>query len=213
MNTMIDPIAPMLNLEDKSRTSANVLSPILIIANAASKIPKTPSPAINPDVNNTPFSACSFLSSSFLTFLLSINNLIKPPVMIAVEVLIGKYKPTANGNTGIPKISTTIAMNAPAKTNPQGSDPPITPSIISFINIPCGAGSSSVPYPKDASNNHKIAPITSADTATPINSPICCLYGVAPTKKPVFKSCEVSPEIAAITQITVPIEIAIIIPS
>lgn len=42
MNTMIDPIVPMLNFEDKSRTSANVLSPILIIANAASKIPTTP---------------------------------------------------------------------------------------------------------------------------------------------------------------------------
>ena len=51
-----------------------------------------------------------------------------------------------------------------------------------------------------------------ADTTAPINSPICCFAGVAPTIYPVFKSWDVSPAIAATIQITVPIEIAATIP-
>ena len=51
-----------------------------------------------------------------------------------------------------------------------------------------------------------------ADTSAPKSSPICCFIGVAPTRNPVFKSCDTSPAIAAMTQIMEPIVIAATIP-
>ena len=52
-------------------------------------------------------------------------------------------------------------------------------------------------------------PMTSADTQTPISRPICWLEGVAPTRKPVFRSCDVAPAIAAAMQTTAPTHSAI----
>ena len=49
-------------------------------------------------------------------------------------------------------------------------------------------------------------------TKTPINSPICCFEGVAPTKNPVFRSCDVSPAIADAIQTIPPTVMAEIIP-
>src|SRR5438270_11078288 len=48
------------------------------------------------------------------------------------------------------------------------------------------------------------APIEITETATPISNPICCLRGVAPTRKPVFKSWEVLPAFAEAMQTTPP---------
>ena len=50
-----------------------------------------------------------------------------------------------------------------------------------------------------------VVPMASVETVTPISKPICCQYGVAPTRKPVFKSCEVAPAMAAAMQTTPPI--------
>ena len=38
-----------------------------------------------------------------------------------------------------------------------------------------------------------VTPIANVETRTPIISASCCFHGVAPTRKPVFRSCEVSP--------------------
>src|SRR5438046_8296320 len=38
-----------------------------------------------------------------------------------------------------------------------------------------------------------VTPITRADTPAPIRIAHCCLDGVAPTRNPVFKSCDVVP--------------------
>ena len=50
--------------------------------------------------------------------------------------------------------------------------------------------------------------MTKTDTITPIISAHCCRYGVAPIRKPVFRSCEVAPAFAAATQTTPPMVIA-----
>ena len=50
--------------------------------------------------------------------------------------------------------------------------------------------------------------IAIAPAIQPINKATCCFHGVAPTSKPVFKSCKLSLEIAAILVITLVIKIA-----
>src|SRR4051812_34976012 len=50
--------------------------------------------------------------------------------------------------------------------------------------------------------------MTSVAATTPTIRPICCERGVAPTRNPVFKSCEVAPALAAATQTTAPIDSA-----
>jgi hypothetical protein len=51
--------------------------------------------------------------------------------------------------------------------------------------------------------------MTIAATTTPMSSPICCARGVAPTRKPVFRSCEVAPALAAAMQTMPPTQSAI----
>ena len=46
------------------------------------------------------------------------------------------------------------------------------------------------------------------ETQTPISNAICCLRGVAPIRKPVLRSCEVSPALADAMHTTPPIVIA-----
>ena len=46
----------------------------------------------------------------------------------------------------------------------------------------------------------RVRPITNDDASTPRNRPFCCADGVAPTRKPVFRSCDVLPALAAAMQ-------------
>src|SRR6185503_15164200 len=59
-------------------------------------------------------------------------------------------------------------------------------------NVNCLPSSSTVPAMAQHAN------------AAPMNCPNCCLAGVAPTRYPVFRSCEMSPAFEAAMQTTVP---------
>ena len=48
-----------------------------------------------------------------------------------------------------------------------------------------------------------VIPIAKHDASTPRKRPFCCAAGVAPTRNPVFRSCDVLPALAAAMQ-TVP---------
>src|SRR5271154_4748314 len=50
--------------------------------------------------------------------------------------------------------------------------------------------------------------MASVETQAPITNAICCLRGVAPIRKPVLRSCEVSPALAAAMHTTPPIVMA-----
>ena len=52
-----------------------------------------------------------------------------------------------------------------------------------------------------------------AEVSTPTSSPICCRLGVAPSKKPVLRSCEVSPAMDAAMATTHPTVSAAAIPA
>jgi hypothetical protein len=80
----------------------------------------------------------------------------------------------------------------------------MTPLMIVAINVACGAGNLFVPIPcasaavaNALSRNWIVNPITIVETTTPMTSPICWRIGVAPTRKPVFKSWLVAPAFAA----------------
>ena len=51
--------------------------------------------------------------------------------------------------------------------------------------------------------------MTSDEVITPIIRPICWWRGVAPTRKPVLRSCEVAPALAAAMQTMAPTDSAI----
>ncbi len=50
-----------------------------------------------------------------------------------------------------------------------------------------------------------VPPITKTEAIAPMIKAICCFDGVAPTRKPVFRSCDVPPALAAATHTTPPI--------
>src|ERR1051325_2918286 len=50
--------------------------------------------------------------------------------------------------------------------------------------------------------------MATTETVTPTIRAICCLAGVAPTRKPVFKSCDVLPALADAMQTTPPMVMA-----
>src|SRR5947209_17942753 len=52
----------------------------------------------------------------------------------------------------------------------------------------------------------RIGPRTSADASAPMSIAICWYFGVEPTRKPVFKSCEVVPPFDAAMQTIAPME-------
>ena len=54
-----------------------------------------------------------------------------------------------------------------------------------------------------------VKPTTSVAVTTPMSRPICCARGVAPTRKPVLRSCEVPPALAAAMQTIAPTQSAI----
>ena len=51
-------------------------------------------------------------------------------------------------------------------------------------------------------------PMEKTETSTPTSSASCCARGVAPTRKPVFKSCDVLPALAEAMQTTPPMLMA-----
>src|SRR5258708_39369248 len=53
-----------------------------------------------------------------------------------------------------------------------------------------------------------VQPIATTETATPITSANCCFAGVAPTRNPVFRSCDVLPALAEAMHTTPPMLIA-----
>ena len=55
----------------------------------------------------------------------------------------------------------------------------------------------------------RIGPRTSAETSAPNRIAICWSRGVAPTRKPVLRSCEVVPPFEAAMQTTAPTESAV----
>ncbi len=75
-----------------------------------------------------------------------------------------------------------------------------------------GAGNSAVPNPYALFNSITDKHTNVADVNAPNNSPSCCFLGVAPSKKPVFKSCDVSPAIDAAIATTQPTVIAAVLP-
>ena len=50
--------------------------------------------------------------------------------------------------------------------------------------------------------------MTKAEVTTPMTKPICWDRGVAPTRYPVFRSCDVAPALAAATQTIAPTQSA-----
>src|SRR5579863_2955509 len=68
-----------------------------------------------------------------------------------------------------------------------------------FTAIVAGLNSSSPTFIK-----FSVAPTANTEVITPIISASCCFEGVAPTRKPVFKSCEVPPALDDATHTTPP---------
>ena len=54
-----------------------------------------------------------------------------------------------------------------------------------------------------------VTPMTSAEVSAPTRMATCCFHGVAPTRKPVFKSCDVVPPLDDAMQTTPAIESAV----
>src|SRR3954452_21196344 len=112
--------------------------------------------------------------------------------------------PTAKESPGSPAMMAQIERAEPVPTSAHGSDPERTPSITVFISVACGAGSSGDPKVKARPRRSTVPAMAQQAQAAPRNWPNCCLAGVAPTRNPVFKSCEMSPAFDAAMQTTVP---------
>lgn len=101
--------------------------------------------------------------------------------------------------------TTSAPTSAPMPMRPQSICPPITPFASAEISVACGAGSGCMPActpgaptkPYARLSRLRIGGITSAPTATPATSAICCRHGVASTSWPVLRSCKLSFEIVA----------------
>src|SRR3954468_15191829 len=112
--------------------------------------------------------------------------------------------PTANASPGSPAINAQIVSAAPTPTSPHGSEPASTPSMTVFISVACGAGNSGEPNVNALPRRSTVAATAQHANAAPMNCPNCWRAGVAPTRKPVFRSCEMSPAFDAAMQTTVP---------
>ena len=176
----------------------------------ATKIPINASPVIKPEANSKPLS---------LLFLIWHACAIIPPMKIGVESSMGKYMPTAIAKTGSRKVDflfscmmsnmiIKIPMIPPAIIIFQGRFPENTPSATDFIKVACGAGKSTEPISYAVCNISKTRPSIIAAEIVPTICMTCCFHGVAPTICPVFKSCKLSPPMAAAQHTTAPIMIA-----
>ena len=67
--------------------------------------------------------------------------------------------------------------------------------MIVAISVACGAGSDVDPITMIRCRYSVVMPMTNDAVSTPMTRPTCCRIGVAPTRKPVFRSCEVAPAI------------------
>src|SRR3954452_5277621 len=112
--------------------------------------------------------------------------------------------PTAKERPGRPAMMAQIESAEPVPTSAHGSDPESTPSITVFINVACGAGSSGDPNVNARPRRSTVPAMAQQAQAAPRNWPNCCFAGVAPTRNPVFRSCEMSPAFDAAMQTTVP---------
>src|SRR3954462_7192776 len=112
--------------------------------------------------------------------------------------------PTANASPGSPAINAQTGRAAPTPTSPHGSEPASTPSMTVFISVACGAGNSGEPNVNALPRRSTVAATAQHANAAPMNCPNCWRAGVAPTRNPVFRSCEMSPAFDAAMQTTVP---------
>src|SRR3954451_2597507 len=112
--------------------------------------------------------------------------------------------PTAKESPGRPAMMAQIESADPVPTSAHCSEPDSTPSMTVFIKVGCGAGSSGDPNVKARPSRSTVPAMAQQAHAAPRNWPNCCLAGVAPTRNPVFKSCEMSPAFEAAMQTTVP---------
>src|SRR3954447_12546273 len=112
--------------------------------------------------------------------------------------------PTAKESPGRPAMMAQIESADPVPTSAHGSDPESTPSMTVFISVAWGAGSSGDPNVNARPRRSTVPAMAQQAHAAPRNWPNCCFAGVAPTRNPVFKSCEMSPAFDAAMQTTVP---------
>src|SRR4029453_9159342 len=103
-----------------------------------------------------------------------------------------------------PQSPSTIETLAPQSTSPHGRFWLSKPRMIVDISVACGAGSDCDPIFITSFRQSVVEPIPGAEKPPAMTSPICWELGVAPTRKPVFRSCDVAPAIAAAMQTTDP---------
>ena len=89
-------------------------------------------------------------------------------------------------------------------TRPHGSDWSMTPSMTTFISVACGAGRSLPPKPKVSASSRTDRHTKVAEVSTPTSCASCWWRGVAPSRNPVLRSWEVSPEMDAAMATTQP---------
>src|SRR3954465_3231859 len=116
----------------------------------------------------------------------------------------GRYTPMANASPETPQSMAPMATPPPERTSPQGSSPESTPSMMVFISVAWGAGSSRAPNVQALPNSSTVAATAQQAKAAPRSCPSCCFPGVAPTRYPVLRSCEMSPALDAAMATTVP---------
>ena len=103
------------------------------------------------------------------------------------------------------------ASATPTITNCQSRLKASSPLISVAISVAWGAGYLSEPmrWASPWSRIRTVSPTTIEAVTTPMSSPICWARGVAPTRKPVLRSCEVAPALAAAMQTIAPTQSAI----
>ena len=104
----------------------------------------------------------------------------------------------------MPQSSSVTEMNTPTSTSPHGRFWLRSPLMIVAINVAWGAGSDVDPIVMTECRASVVIPMTNDAVRTPMMRPTCCRTGVAPTRNPVFRSCEVAPAMAAAMQTTAP---------
>ena len=196
---------PVLIFDKADMSFPSCPTPTTQPVSAATRIPVKAPPAINPELNKAPGPSSDSTAALFLERC-SMNHFTNPPIKIGLVVEKGRYAPTANARELTPQSSITAATAIPTITRLQGSWWLSKPLMMVDINMACGAASAlgcsgvGVPMPRVWYNNNNVNPIAIVAAKTPISKPICCLTGVAPTRYPVFRSCDVAPAFAEAMQ-------------
>ena len=122
-----------------------------------------------------------------------------PPIQIGNVVESGRYAPTAQESACAPAICAMNARKTPTRTGAHGRFCASRPLMIVAMSVAWGAASFGPPMPCASpiayvlSSRKSVPPMTSVEVRTPMMKPICWRRGVAPTRKPVFRSCDVAP--------------------